>query len=71
MNLFPLSDAFQVLCFLPVFQLDLTGIELGELFNENEDNPMMAGLAKLYNEPSFANEMKKLLLSLDNLGAFD
>lgn len=70
-NMFWYLDFFQVLCFVPVFKIDLTGIELGELFNKSEDNPMSLALKQLYLEPSFIDEMQKLLSKFDSLGVFD
>lgn len=68
---YSIADAFQTLCSLPIFQIDLTGIELGELFNETDDNPMMKAVKKLFKDPIYSEHMKKLLYSLDNRGAFD
>lgn len=56
---------------LPVFQLDLEGIEIGELFNSRGESPMVGALKKLYVDPEFMAEMKELLYHFDNLGVFD
>lgn len=69
--MFSFSEAFQILCFMPVFQLDLEGIEIGELFNSRGESPMIGALKKLYVDPEFMAEMKGLLHHFDNLGVFD
>lgn len=64
-----LSDAMHLLLALPIFQLDLTGMELGELFADNSS--LDAKLEELFNKPSFAEKMKTTLKSLDNFGLLD
>lgn len=56
---------------MPVFRVDLTGVELGELFNKTEENPITIALRRLYNDPEFVDEMKMILVRLDSLDAFD
>lgn len=64
------AEAFQTLCFC-IFQLDLTGVELGELFNNNEESPMASAMKQLYKDPGFMDEMKSKLKYFDSLGVFD
>lgn len=64
-------DAFQCLAFLPVFRVDLKGVELSELFNKSEDNPMRVAMRKLYKEAPFIKELTGTLTYLDNMGVFD
>lgn len=59
----------QQLIALPMFQLDLTGMELGELFSDN--NTLDARLEELFNKPSFSDKMKITLDYLENMGLLD
>lgn len=52
-----------------MFQLDLTGMELGELFSDN--NTLDARLEELFNKPSFSDKMKITLDYLENMGLLD
>lgn len=56
---------------MPVFQIDMTGIELGEIFNEDDETPLMKAIKKLFKDPIYVEHAKKLLSSLDNRGVFD
>lgn len=71
MSIFYFPDAFQTLCFLPAFQMDLREVEYEDLFKTGDDSRLEIALKKLYREESFGKDMKKMLVSLDNLGAFD
>lgn len=51
--------------------MDLTGIELSELFNKDEENPMAVGLRKVYKDPEFIEEMSRVMTTMDNLGLYD
>lgn len=66
-----LPDAFQALCLLPVFQLDLTGIELGDMFNTSQESPVAVSLRKLQGDPEFIKEMTKMLVYFDSVGVLD
>lgn len=59
------------MCFLPIFQVDLTGIELSELFNNDKESPLKGALDKLFADEKFIAEMTSILVPLDNLGIFD
>lgn len=66
-----IPDAYQALCMVSIAQIDLSQIELSELFNESGENPLIGALNILFKEPGFIADMKVLVKSLDDRGVFD
>lgn len=60
-----------MLSFLPIFQKDLAGIELSQLFSKDEENEMAVGLRKLQKKPEFVEEMSRLMIAMDNMGLYE
>lgn len=54
-----------------MFQIDLTGIEIGELLKTSKESPVKIALDILFSKETFIAEMTSLLMPLDNLGVFD
>lgn len=67
----PFSDAFQKLCIMPMFKIDMSKLDLGEFFNTDADSAMNQAVMTVYNEPKFVEAYKKLLYGLDMKGVFD
>lgn len=54
-----------------MFNVDLRGVEMGELFNTSGESPIVVSLKKLYEDPEFINEMTRLLTYFDSVGVLD
>ena len=65
------TEAFQLLTFLPISRVDLSGVELGDMFGKDKEHPLAKVLEKVYQEPEFIEDLKRSLVYFDALGIFD
>lgn len=56
---------------MPLQSIDLSGLELTELFDKDADSPIKVALKKAFLNPEFIEEYSEYLRTFDNLGVLD
>lgn len=62
-------EAWSVLLGIPMFSIK--GVEMSELFNANDDSPVVEGFRKAYSDPAWMEEVKPYIRSYYYRGVFD